>query len=81
MVNTPTQREPLDAVSPLGSLKLHDGDADWGLIRRIRMNSRPRSERHSKPQRASGSGRTPEATVPSCTKADDVFSPCRPRNL
>eukprot|EP00965_Chrysotila_dentata_P132371 4377230-Pleurochrysis_carterae.AAC.1 len=30
MVNTPTQRESLGAVASLGSLKLHDGDADWG---------------------------------------------------
>eukprot|EP00965_Chrysotila_dentata_P122165 4039012-Pleurochrysis_carterae.AAC.1 len=65
MVNTLTQREPLGAVVPLGSLKLHDGDADWGLVHRIRMNSRPRSKHHPTSQRASGSGRTPEATVPS----------------
>eukprot|EP00965_Chrysotila_dentata_P000198 6247-Pleurochrysis_carterae.AAC.1 len=62
MVNTPTQREPLGVVTPLGSLKLHGGDADWGLVRRIRMNPRPRSRHHPTPQRASGSGRTPEAT-------------------
>eukprot|EP00965_Chrysotila_dentata_P035111 1168513-Pleurochrysis_carterae.AAC.1 len=62
MVNTPTPRKPLGAVAPLGSLKLHDGDADCGLIRRIRMNPRPKFEHHSKPQRASRSGRTPEAT-------------------
>eukprot|EP00965_Chrysotila_dentata_P034456 1146601-Pleurochrysis_carterae.AAC.2 len=31
--------------------------------------------------RASGRGRTPKATVPSGTEADDVFSPRRPRNL
>eukprot|EP00965_Chrysotila_dentata_P013785 457162-Pleurochrysis_carterae.AAC.1 len=67
MVNTPTQREPLGAVAPLGSLKLHGEDADWGLIRCIRMNPRPRFKHHPKPQRASGSGRTPEATVPSGT--------------
>eukprot|EP00965_Chrysotila_dentata_P120145 3973684-Pleurochrysis_carterae.AAC.1 len=64
MVDTPTQREPsIGVVAPLGSLKLHGEDADWGLVRRIRMNPRPRSKRHHPtPQRASGSGRTPEAT-------------------
>eukprot|EP00965_Chrysotila_dentata_P172226 5683597-Pleurochrysis_carterae.AAC.1 len=45
------------------------------------MNPRPRSKHHPTPQRASGSGRTPEATVPSGTEVDDAFSPCRPRNL
>eukprot|EP00965_Chrysotila_dentata_P026791 889328-Pleurochrysis_carterae.AAC.1 len=80
MVNIPTQREPLNITIPPLSLKLHE-ETESGLLHRIRTNPRPRLKHHHTPQRASGSWRTPEATVPSGTKADDVFSPRRPRNL
>eukprot|EP00965_Chrysotila_dentata_P133706 4421930-Pleurochrysis_carterae.AAC.1 len=62
MVDISTQREPIGAVAPLGSLRLYDGDVDWGLIHSIRMNPRPRSKHHPTLKGASGSGRTPEAT-------------------
>eukprot|EP00965_Chrysotila_dentata_P206654 6183659-Pleurochrysis_carterae.AAC.1 len=39
------------------------------------MQMRGRIKHHHTPQRASGSGRTSEATVPSGTEADDAFSP------
>eukprot|EP00965_Chrysotila_dentata_P112231 3710044-Pleurochrysis_carterae.AAC.1 len=57
-------------------------DAHSGLLVRIRTHPDPRVTRRHTPKRASESGRTPEATIPySGTEADDVFSPCRPRNL
>eukprot|EP00965_Chrysotila_dentata_P141880 4689979-Pleurochrysis_carterae.AAC.1 len=64
MVKSPTQREPLDTTAPLGSRKL-DGEPYSGLLHRIRISTDPRLKHHHTPQRASGSGRTPEATVPS----------------
>eukprot|EP00965_Chrysotila_dentata_P208082 6184499-Pleurochrysis_carterae.AAC.1 len=69
MVDTPTQREALlGATAPLGSRKL-DGEPYSGLLHRLRMSPNPRLKHHHTPQRASK--RTPEATVPSGTEADD----------
>eukprot|EP00965_Chrysotila_dentata_P059935 1988416-Pleurochrysis_carterae.AAC.1 len=70
MVNTPTQREPLGTAVPLGSRKL-DGEPYSGLLHRIRISPDPRLKHHHTPQRASGSGSTPEATVLAGTEADD----------
>eukprot|EP00965_Chrysotila_dentata_P036951 1229283-Pleurochrysis_carterae.AAC.1 len=39
------------------------------------------NKQHCTLLRAGRSGRTPEATVPSGTGANDAVSPCRPRNL
>eukprot|EP00965_Chrysotila_dentata_P170190 5617677-Pleurochrysis_carterae.AAC.1 len=63
MVDTPTQREPLGAVAPFGSLTMRD-NAHSGLLARIRTNPDPRVTRRHTSKRASGSGRTREATVP-----------------
>eukprot|EP00965_Chrysotila_dentata_P139979 4627745-Pleurochrysis_carterae.AAC.1 len=64
MADIPTQREPLDATSLLCSLKL-PGETESGVMHRIRTNPRHRLKHRHTPKRASGSGRTPEATVPS----------------
>eukprot|EP00965_Chrysotila_dentata_P146182 4827442-Pleurochrysis_carterae.AAC.1 len=70
MVNTPTHRDPFCDVSPLGSLEI-SGDPYSGLLVRICMYADPRITRRHTPKRDSGSGRAPEATVPSGTEADD----------
>eukprot|EP00965_Chrysotila_dentata_P011849 389102-Pleurochrysis_carterae.AAC.1 len=64
MVNTPTQREPLGAVAPLGSFRMRD-TVHSGLIARIHMHPDPRITRRHTPRRASGNGRAPKATAPS----------------
>eukprot|EP00965_Chrysotila_dentata_P086575 2858704-Pleurochrysis_carterae.AAC.1 len=82
MVNTPTQRGPLLITSSFGPIN-PNWDAEYGLIHRIRtgIQFHPRLRHLHTPKRASWSGRTPKATVPSGTEADDGFSHCRPRSL
>eukprot|EP00965_Chrysotila_dentata_P145370 4801208-Pleurochrysis_carterae.AAC.1 len=62
MVSTPTQREPPDNKTRPLKLPL-SGDSTSLAI--LRTNPRHRLKHRHTPHRASGSGRTSEATVPS----------------
>eukprot|EP00965_Chrysotila_dentata_P020626 683071-Pleurochrysis_carterae.AAC.1 len=62
MVNTPTQREPPDNKTPPFKIPLTEDSPQLAILR---INPRLRLKHHHTPQRTSGSGRTPEATVPS----------------
>eukprot|EP00965_Chrysotila_dentata_P070719 2338134-Pleurochrysis_carterae.AAC.1 len=76
MVNTPTKRESLD-----NEILPRFTPTDCPLSAIVREGMRHRVEHHHTSQRAGRSRRTPKATVPSGTGADNVFFPCRPRHL
>eukprot|EP00965_Chrysotila_dentata_P114067 3772014-Pleurochrysis_carterae.AAC.1 len=62
MVNTPTERKPLDNRIPPLKLSISAGSPPLAILR---TNLRHRRKHRHTPRRASGSGRTSEATVPS----------------
>eukprot|EP00965_Chrysotila_dentata_P150206 4960663-Pleurochrysis_carterae.AAC.1 len=64
MVDTPTQREPLDTTT-LRLLLTSGEETESGLMHRIRANPLPRVKHHHFPKRASRNGRAPKATAPS----------------
>eukprot|EP00965_Chrysotila_dentata_P172607 5695997-Pleurochrysis_carterae.AAC.1 len=64
MINTPTQREPLETKAPPPSIGTYDPE-EGALLRLIRTGAYHPIKRTHTPKRASKSGKAPKATAPS----------------